>query len=452
MIKRIFNRVFRTGTARNVNIKKNIAYIFVLKIISSLIGFLLIPLTINYVSPAKYGVWLTLLSIVGWFSMLDFGLGMGFRNKFAEALAKKDYEKGRIYLSTTMAIITPTIVIFFVIFIFINSYLNWGSILNATQIEHDELNITVILVFLFFCLRFIFGVISVVLVSDQKPALSNLLETVSSLIILAIIFILTKTVKESLILLSLTISAIPVVIAIIASIYFFSKDYKYLIPSFKYIKINEIKELFTLGVRFFIIQISVVFTLSLNNLLFSQFFNPEAVTEYNIVYKYLGIPTLLMTIIITPIWAATTEAFTKNDFEWVKNSMRKYLIVFSLILCFIFAQVIFSSIFYKIWIGNQINISFSMTITVAIYILFFSWNTLFNTFIFGTGKISLLFILTMIGAIIYFPLVLFFIKILNMGIISIVIANIIFLLPISITSPIQFKKIFTRRDNGIWSK
>jgi hypothetical protein len=36
--------------------------------------------------PTRYEIWLTLSSIVGWFSFFDVGLGHGLRNKFAPSL------------------------------------------------------------------------------------------------------------------------------------------------------------------------------------------------------------------------------------------------------------------------------------------------------------------------------------------------------------------------------
>ena len=61
-----------------------------LRIVSVLINFLLVPLTLNYLNPTRYGIWLTLTSVINWVNVLDIGLGTGLRNKFAEALATND--------------------------------------------------------------------------------------------------------------------------------------------------------------------------------------------------------------------------------------------------------------------------------------------------------------------------------------------------------------------------
>jgi len=72
-----------------------------LKGISIGISLLLVPLTLNYLDKEGYGLWLTLSSIVSWFSLFDIGLGNGFRNKFAEATAVKNDDLAKTYVSTT---------------------------------------------------------------------------------------------------------------------------------------------------------------------------------------------------------------------------------------------------------------------------------------------------------------------------------------------------------------
>ena len=53
------------------------------------------PLTIDFVNPTQYGIWLTLSSLLAWFSFFDIGLSLGFRNRFAQAKANGVDERQR---------------------------------------------------------------------------------------------------------------------------------------------------------------------------------------------------------------------------------------------------------------------------------------------------------------------------------------------------------------------
>ena len=59
-IKDKVSAYFTKGNERSVAVKKNIAVSLVLKCISILVSLQVVPLTIGYVNPTKYGIWLTL--------------------------------------------------------------------------------------------------------------------------------------------------------------------------------------------------------------------------------------------------------------------------------------------------------------------------------------------------------------------------------------------------------
>src|SRR5690606_17696637 len=89
------------GQGRSVKAKKNIIASFFIKGLSIAISLVLVPITIDYINTSRYGIWLTLSSIVAWFSFFNIGLTQGLRNKFAEAKAKGEHELAQIYVSTT---------------------------------------------------------------------------------------------------------------------------------------------------------------------------------------------------------------------------------------------------------------------------------------------------------------------------------------------------------------
>src|SRR5678815_1782006 len=154
------------GHDRSVNIKKNIIGLFIIRGGSIAISFILVPLTIRYVNPTQYGIWLTLSSIVAWFSFFDIGFGNGLRNKFAEAIAKGDTGLAKIYISTTYAILAIVISCMLVLFFCVNPFINWARILNAPPNMGQELTTLALIVFVFFCLLFVLQLITTVITAN----------------------------------------------------------------------------------------------------------------------------------------------------------------------------------------------------------------------------------------------------------------------------------------------
>ena len=86
-------KTFFKGDQRSIKAKKNIIASFLIRGIDALIYLLLVPITLGYLNPYEYGVWLTLNSILVWFNSFDIGLGNGLRNKLTIALAENDLKK-----------------------------------------------------------------------------------------------------------------------------------------------------------------------------------------------------------------------------------------------------------------------------------------------------------------------------------------------------------------------
>ena len=59
--------------------KKNTLYTCLLKILSVVTSFIIVPITIDFVNAENYGIWLTLSSMVTWISFFDLGLTNGLR-------------------------------------------------------------------------------------------------------------------------------------------------------------------------------------------------------------------------------------------------------------------------------------------------------------------------------------------------------------------------------------
>lgn len=74
------------GSDRTKQAKINVWVSFLIKGVSILVSLVLVPLTLSYLTPFDYGVWLTLNSILVWLDFFDVGLGNGLRNKLSNVL------------------------------------------------------------------------------------------------------------------------------------------------------------------------------------------------------------------------------------------------------------------------------------------------------------------------------------------------------------------------------
>ena len=415
-------------------------------------SLLLVPLSLHYLGETRYGIWLTISSVVTWFSVLNIGLGNGMRNKLAKSLSSEDYELAKEYVSTTYAAISAIMVVFLVIFLIANNFINWVSILNAPSQFKSELSLLAIIVFSSFAIRMVMQLVTTIAIATQEPAVSNVINLINKLLILLGIFILYKIKLTSLVLFGLLYMAIPLVILLGASFYFFTGIYSNLRPSYRSIKPELIKDLLNLGTQFFVLEVGAIILMTTDNVIITQLFRPSEVTKYQIVNKYFSFVLTFFIVMISPLWSAVTEAFHEKDFNWIKRTINNYLKVIAGLSIVVILMFVLSNRVYNLWLGYNIHIPILLSGLFAVYILLRIISSLFTNFVNGTGYLRISLATSLFAIILNVPLSILFSKYVFNSSAGVIFATIISMLLSVVFKSIQYYKIVNDKAEGIWAK
>lgn len=438
------------GHERSARAKKNIILSFFVKGVSILTGLIMVPLTINYVNQSQYGVWLTLSSIIAWISFLDIGFGNGLRNKFAEYKAKGDHQKVKHYVSTTYGILSIIFLGAWSLFFLLNYKLDWSKILNTGTDLKQELSIVALIVFSFFCLQIVLNTIATILLADQRPAKAALLSTMGQVISLLIVYVLTLTTNGSLTNLAWALGLGPVLVLLISSIWFYNSTYIKYAPTYSFFDFKYAKDIMSLGMKFFLIQIAFIIVYQTTNIIITQVSGPDDVTVYNIAFKYFSISTMIFAIVLAPFWSAFTEAMSSDDYSWMKSSYKKLLLVVISLIFITICMLLISEFVYQFWLDDVVKVSFSMSIVVAIFIILNLWNSLFAQLLNGMGKIKIQLYVSILGTVLNIPLAIFLGN--NIGVEGVILSSIILSIISAIYAPYQVNLLLNKRAKGIWNE
>ncbi|MEJ7823262.1 MAG: oligosaccharide flippase family protein [Chitinophagaceae bacterium] len=441
------------GHSRSIRAKKNIIASFFIKGLSIAISLIVLPLTINYINPSRYGIWLTLSSIVGWFSFFDIGLSHGLRNKYAEAKATGNDELAQVYVSTTYAILTIIFSVVWLIFLLANHFVNWSNLLNISQTMQGEVSTLAVIIFTYFCLNFVLVIVSTLILADQQPAKSSSIGIVGQVISLIFILILVKTTQGSLIKLGIALCVSPILVLIGANFYFFRGVLKKFRPRMSKINFSHAKALFNLGIMFFVIQIAGLIQFETANFIIARNFGTVEVTAYNIVHKYFGILSMLFGIFLNPFWSASTEAYLKKDINWIKNGIKKYNQLNILLLALSIIMLIFSDNIYSLWLGKgKLNIAFSISLWGCIFVNVSMFCSKYVYFLNSISALRIQFLASIISPIIYIIAALTLIKYFHFGVFALFVASIIANFNGLLLAPLQYFQIIYKNRKGIWVK
>jgi O-antigen/teichoic acid export membrane protein len=450
-IKLILDKItafFSTGHERSIQAKKNIIGLVVTKGLSIFISLLLVRLTINYVNPSNYGIWLTLSSIVAWMSFFDIGVNNGMRNKLASSLAKSDYETSQKLVSTTYAILSLIFIPLLLILIFANRFIYWPGILKTPDSMMNELSLVSLILFSYFCIRFILSTINVILLANQKPAMASFSAVSEQMISLLIIYILTKTTAGSLLNLAIGLCVSPLFILFSYNIFFFRTQFRKIIPKISKIDFSLGKSLFSVGIKFFVISIAGVVIFQTANIILIRSFGPGEVTNYNICFKYFSIISMSMSILLTPLWSATTDSYSRQEFQWIINAVKKYNKIALLFLLAGIIMLIFSETIYRVWINNKgIKIPFTLSFWMLVFSISMVFGSIYCQVLNGIGALKIQFIASLFSPFIFLTVCYILIHLFKFGVDAIVISMIAANFNGYLLAPLQYRKIFFSKKN-----
>lgn len=446
-----YRNLFNHGHPRTLRAKRNILVSLISRIVALTINFLVVPLTLSYVGEVEYGIWMTLSSIIAWFSYFDIGLGNGLRNKMAEALAVDDSETAKIYISSTYALISFIALLMFIC-LYIAAYLiSWNKVFNTDTIANEDLQKVVIMVFFLFCTGFVFKLLSSLLQALQQYWVKDLIGIITQLVGLAGIFILVKTTDGSLFNLCLVYAGKTPIIMLLASLLLFSGNLRYLRPRILYVQIRRALPLINLGFRFFINQIFYLVVSQSSLLIVAQFFGPAEVTTYNLAVKYMTLGSMVYLMVLTPFLSAFTEAYTRKEFGWIRSTINKINNIWILTSAGTIILMLLYRIFFRLWVGESIQVPFALIIGLAASSIIGTFYNKYSLFLNGIGKIHLQTYLLGLQAFLFIPLAYLFYK-LDLHLLSIVLAQIVLHCIAAYFMYNQYKRIISQTATGVWNK
>jgi O-antigen/teichoic acid export membrane protein len=360
---------------------------------------------LGYLSPAEYGVWLTLSTTVLWLAAFDIGLSNGLKNRLTESFAANDRLAAKKYISSAYLLVVGVSGALVALVLVLVAILDWAKILNVNLGEIRNFYPAVIAAVLLFGVLFVLKLLSTVLLSDQKAALQSFVELIGNAMTTLSVYLLSfHKMEQRFFLVTLLTFAIPCVVYSSFTIGLFRGWYKDLAPALASVSKSICTDLLKLGSKFFLIQISSLVMFGSTNVVVSNIFGPDQVAVYGVASKYMTLPIMAFSMLTLPLWTAITEALTRGDHDWIQRIIRRMAVLWGASLIGISLMVILSPWVFHHWIGDKINIPFSLIAWIGVYVAIFNGASILQQFVYGTGDVKKLLWTSLSAGVAFLPL------------------------------------------------
>lgn len=347
----------------------------VARILGVIISFATITLTVKYLGAERFGLWMTIGSVVTMLGFADLGVGSGLMNAVAHAHGKDDILEIKKKIAVGVLLLSGLSLLILLTFFIAYHFVIWTHLVNvSSELASSEIAPTIAVVIIFFALSIPAGIAVKVQMGLQMGFSANLWLAAGSTLgfaaILAVIHL-----EGGLPYLAAASVAPPVIIGILASVYLFGKQKPFLRPKFSGLKISDAKSLAGTSGLFLVLQISGLIAFQSDNLIIIHYLGAEAVARYVVAFKLFSLPAMFLSLFLNAMWPAYAEASSRGDKEWVYSTFCKSIRFSAIIvLPLSFVLLIIGKWIIEKWVGS----SFEPTWDLLIGLFFWSVLTIFG--------------------------------------------------------------------------
>lgn len=352
-------------------------------------NFLLYRVSNNYLdNDESYGIWLVVLSIITWFYIMDFGISNSLRNLLTQAVQNNDKKLVSQLIYTTYRMMLIPLIILILLGIIINKVINWGTMLNVDE-DVEQVNYLLKMVFLLFPIVFYLNTITYIYHAFFKSYIVNMLQFLNLSINCIVIYILSYIDNGNIAVMGIIYFSVNILVYLIATLVFYMRNKNLKILNTNNYNKNLIKPLFSMGISFFILDITSILLYNSGPLIISWYFNPIIAIEFQLPYKLFTIFVTLSHIILNPLWTLIITKMTLKDLKGIKKIQSKIVIFLTFVSILMLIFVVFINKLIEFWIGKNYEIDNEYILLIALLVILSIICHTYQTFLKSIGQLNI---------------------------------------------------------------
>jgi O-antigen/teichoic acid export membrane protein len=316
-----------------------------------------VPLTLGLLGPVRFGMFMTIASVVALLSVTDLGIGSGVLNSIARAYGQGDRLAARQYLASGFVALTGMALALGVLFLVLYPAISWAILYNVASdpLAASEAGPATAAFVATFLIGLPLGLVGQVRAAYQEGFVQSAFAGLGNILTIVLLLVAVAG-GANLPQLVLAVASGPILAAIVNLIVLVRLHRPWLAPRRSDVTKDAMRSVLGLGLRFMILQIAYTVGFSTDRLVAAQIVGPLAVADYSVVYRIFAIPAGLASIAVLPLWPAYREAISRHDIAWVRLTLKRstkftvlVTVPFSVVLAIVGPAIVDS------WTGHSLS-------------------------------------------------------------------------------------------------
>ena len=358
--------------------------------LAGLITLISIPLTLHYLGAERFGLWMTIASLQSVFAFADFGLGNGVLNTVAEAYGHGDLSL--VSRAVRSAVVLQSLVAagLLALFWLLASFVSWPKLLHVTgAVAAREVRPAILIFASIFFVRSVVQVVQQAQYGLQMGFVANAWTAAGN--ILALLGLVIAAHRHAGIpVLCLVVSGLPVLSGAMNATWWLSSRPN--VPQAGETSVpghsRLLARMMHVGLLFFLLQVAAALNLGIDPLIVNAVLGPKAVATFSVVQKPFELLSILLLLLLQPLWPAYREAVVSGDTGWVRSTFRRaFLVTLALSSCIALVMAFVGRPLIALWTGHTLRPPEALILAYCAAHLFLATQTPLAFFLNGLGRI-----------------------------------------------------------------
>ncbi len=327
-----------------------------------------VPLTLHYLGPEQYGMWMVLSSFTVMLSFADMGLGNGILNAVAREHGRDNRAAIREVISSGYAMLGAVSLLLIAGFAIVYPFVPWYRLFNAASTDARAQAGPALAAFIVcFAIAIPMNVVQKVQIGLQQGFMNSMWQGLSS--VMTLVAVLTVIwFRGSLPVLVLALVGAPLVTGLLNTLSFFSRHGRDLAPGRHSITRAAMVTTSRTGGMFFLIQIVGAVAFGADTIIVAQVAGAAVVAQYAVPERLFALVSMIVAMALAPLWPAYGEAIARGDRDWVRRTLNRSLLAaaavsggLSLVLVVIGRPLI------HLWVGDVVQPTLLLLVGFAVW-------------------------------------------------------------------------------------